>query len=187
LSNQVLEHVWNHKHFFSEHARVLKNGGIGIHLFPLKHYIYEGHLLIPFAHRITDWFLLKSYIALLSKFRLGAYKSHNNLSIDEYSEMHADYMTFYTNYLFYSEAINAVKQANMRPSLKYTADFYWHKLRQLFRWNTRIYLGEHKRAGLLYSLVNHSLKYVSCITLFIEKIILTSASSRLKSHISLFK
>lgn len=169
LSNQVVEHVWDHRHFFLENARVLRQGGIGAHLFPLKHYIYEGHLLIPFVHRIKDWYLLKSYIAFLSRLGFGAYKRHNNLSINEYSERHADYMTFFTNYLSYSDAISIVKQAKLRPSLKYTVDFYWHKLRQLCRQSLIVDLGEHRRSGALYSLANHSLKYVSCITLFVEK------------------
>ena len=169
LSNQVLEHVWDHQFFFFENARVLKQGGSGVHLFPLKHYFYEGHLLIPFAHKIADWYLLKSYISIMSWLGFGAYKAHNNLSIEKYSEMHADYITFYTNYISYSEAIRIVKQAQLRPSLKYTADFYWHKLRQVLKQNTLIDLGEHKRAGALYSIANHSLKFISCITLFVEK------------------
>jgi SAM-dependent methyltransferase len=168
LSNQVLEHVWDHEHFFSEHYRVLKQGGCGAHLFPLKHYVYEGHLLIPFVHRISDWHLLKTYIKFMSKIGIGKYQAGQD-SIDEFSERHADYMTFYTNYLTYSEAMSIVKQAQLRPSLKYTADFYLHKLRQVFKREVLIDLGRHKRSGLFYSLVNHSLKYVSSITLFVEK------------------
>ena len=168
ISNQVLEHVWDHQHFFSEHRRVLKKGGCGAHLFPLKHYVYEGHLLMPFVHRISDWYLLKSYIKFMSKIGIGAYQAGQG-SIDEYSERHADYMTFYTNYLSYSELMTVVKQAQLRPSLKYTADYYLHKLRQVFKRKVRIDLGRHKRSGLFYSLTNHSLKYVSGITLLVEK------------------
>ncbi|MEQ1527274.1 MAG: class I SAM-dependent methyltransferase [Gallionella sp.] len=168
LSNQVLEHVWDHQHFFSEHSRVLKKGGSGVHLFPLKHYIYEGHLLIPFVHRISDWYLLKTYIKLMNKIGIGAYQK-GQVSLEEYSEKHADYMTFYTNYLSYSELMRIVKQAQLRPSLKYTVDYYLHKLRQVFKRNVLLDLGWHKRTGLLYSFTNHGLKYVSGITLFVEK------------------
>lgn len=168
ISNQVLEHVWDHQHFFEEHSRVLKGGGCGVHLFPLKHYIYEGHLLIPFVHRISDWHFLKTYIKFMSKIGLGKYQK-GQVSLDEFSEKHADYMTFYTNYLSYSVLMTIVKQAQLRPSLKYTADFYWHKLRQVFRQKEQIDLGAHKQAGVFYSLANHSFKYVSSITLFIEK------------------
>jgi SAM-dependent methyltransferase len=168
ISNQVLEHVWDHHHFFMEHSRVLKKGGCGVHLFPLKHYIYEGHLLIPFVHRISDWFLLKTYIKFMSKIGIGKYQK-GQVSLEEFSERHADYMTFYTNYLSYSELMAVVKQAQLRPSLKYTADFYWHKLRQVFKCEVCIDLGYQRRTGILYSLTNHGLKFVSGITLFVEK------------------
>lgn len=168
LSNQVLEHVWDHQHFFSEHFRVLKNRGCGAHLFPLKHYVYEGHLLIPFVHRITDWYLLNTYIKFMNKIGVGKYQK-GGISIDEYSERHADYMTFYTNYLTYSEAMDVVKEAKLRPSLKFTTDFYLHKLRQVFKRKMLIDLGLYKQSGLFYTLTNHSLKYVSSITLFVEK------------------
>lgn len=129
LSNQVLEHVWDHDHFFRENYRVLKKGGCGAHLFPLKHYIWEGHLLIPFVHRISDWFALESYICFMSKLGFGKFREQKDtFSIDEFSEKHADYMTFFTNYLSHSELMTIVKQSRLRPSLKYTADFYLHKL-----------------------------------------------------------
>src|SRR5262249_6418792 len=50
--NQVLEHVADHRLFFRELGRVLRPGGISIHVFPLKECIYEPHVFIPFAHRI---------------------------------------------------------------------------------------------------------------------------------------
>lgn len=168
ISNQVLEHVWDHKQFFSEHSRVLKKGGGGAHLFPLKHYVYEGHLLIPFVHRISDWYLLESYIKFMSKIGIGAYQA-GQVSIDEYSVRHADYMTFYTNYLSYPELMAIVKQTQLRPSLKYTADYYLHKLRQVLKREVQINIGGHRRSGLFYSITNHSLKYVSSITLLVEK------------------
>jgi SAM-dependent methyltransferase len=169
LSNQVLEHVWDHQQFFSEHFRVLKQGGCRAHLFPLKHYIYEGHLLIPFVHRISDWYFLKAYIGLMSKLGLGKYRKQKNLSIDEFSERHADYMTFFTNYLSHSELMAIVKRSHLRPSLRYTVDFYRHKLRQVFGREMIIDLGQRRRSGLAYWFGNHCLKYVSSITLFIEK------------------
>lgn len=168
VSNQVLEHVWGHHHFFSEHSRVLKNGGKGVHLFPLKHYIYEGHLHIPFVHRISDWHFLRSYIKFMSKLGWGKYKKEG-VSLDDFSCQHADYMNFYTNYLSYSELFNIVKRSQLRPSLKYTADFYWHKLRQIFKRDALIDLGLGKRSGLLYLFLNHGFKYISSVTLYLEK------------------
>lgn len=169
ISNQVLEHVWDHQFFFLEHSCVLKKGGLGAHLFPLKHYIYEGHLLIPFVHRISDWHLLKNYIKFMSKIGFDKYRK-GKVSLDEFSELHADFMTFYTNYLSYSELMAIIKRAQLRPSLKYTADYCKHKLRQIFKREVQINLGGYKRSGLINSPTNHSLKYVSCITLLAEKL-----------------
>jgi len=168
ISNQVLEHVWDHNHFFKEHSRVLKKGGCGVHLFPLIHYIYEGHLLIPFVHRISDWHLLNGFIKFMSKIGFGKYR-RDLVSLDEFSERHADYMTFYTNYLSYSELMAVVKQAQLRPSLKYTVDFYLHKLRQVLKLEQIVDLGASRQSGILYWLTNHLLKYISCITLFVDK------------------
>ena len=169
VSNQVLEHVWDHPKFFAEHYRVLKAGGRGAHLFPLKHYIHEGHLLMPFVHRISDWFFLKTYISFMSRLGIGKFRGQKQTCIDDYAERHADYMTFYTNYLSYAELMAIVKQSRLRPSLRYTVDFYLHKLRQLLRREMIVDLGQRKHSGLAYLFGNHCLKYVSSITLFVEK------------------
>lgn len=169
LSNQVLEHVWDHTRFFAEHYRVLKTGGRGAHLFPLKHYIYEGHLKIPFAHRISDWFFLKAYISYMSRLGIGKFRGQKKSCIDDYAESHADYMTFYTNYLSHAELMAIVKQSRLRPSLRYTVDFYLHKFRQLFGRAVIIDLGQRKRSGFANLFASHCLKYVSSITLFVEK------------------
>lgn len=170
----MLEHVWDHQRFFSEHVRALKQGGCGEHLFPLKHYIYEEHLLIPFVHRVSDWYFLKAYIRLMRKLGFGKYRKHKNIGIDELSEMHADCMTFFTNYLSHSELMAIVKKSQLRPFLRYTVNFYMHKLKQLFGREMIIDLGQCRRSGLAYWFGNHCLKYVLSITLFVEKKILTT-------------
>jgi ubiquinone/menaquinone biosynthesis C-methylase UbiE len=169
ISNQVLEHVNDHSYFFHEHYRVLKSKGAGVHLFPLKHYVYEGHLLLPFVHRISDWNFLKFYIKLLSKVGLGKYSKEGPWSIEEFSEMHADFMTFYVNYISKGELFKIVKNAQMRPSLQYTRDFYLHKIRNLFVDSQVIELRWGQTSGFSYWLLNNILKYISSITLFVEK------------------
>ena len=174
ISNQVLEHVNNHSHFFHEHHRVLKSNGAGVHLFPLKHYVYEGHLLLPFVHRISDWYLLKIYIKFFSKVGLGKFRKRGQESINEFSERHADYMTFYVNYLSKGELFKIVKNAQMRASLQYTPRFYLYKLRSLFGHSRGIDLSG-KTPGFLSCILTIILKYISSITLFIEKKIHISA------------
>ncbi len=52
VSNQVIEHVPDLDLVVRETARVLKPGGICIHLFPDRSVWFEGHASIPFLH----WF-----------------------------------------------------------------------------------------------------------------------------------
>jgi SAM-dependent methyltransferase len=57
ISNQVLEHVNDFDHFFSENKRVLKMGGSMIHCFPVKNIIVEPHLFLPLIHRMPHRFI----------------------------------------------------------------------------------------------------------------------------------
>ena len=41
LSNQVMEHVADHDRVFAETNRVLRDGGYAVHLFPLKHCVWD--------------------------------------------------------------------------------------------------------------------------------------------------
>src|SRR4029077_19734744 len=71
VSNQVLEHVRDFDDFFEQTHRVLKPGCVSPHLFPLKNYIYEGHIFVPFAHRIQEHELAVSYLRLMHHLGFG--------------------------------------------------------------------------------------------------------------------
>jgi SAM-dependent methyltransferase len=171
VSNQVLEHVRDHARFFRENARVLRNGGFAVHLFPLGHYLYETHLNLPFVHWIGDHDLLYRYIRFLSRLGLGKYRSSrrvSGVSLDEYSERHADYLYHYTSYLSQTQALGLARTAGLRASYRYTPYFYAAKLRSLLRLSPR-YLYPHRRSGILTWLGTLILRHVSCITLFLQK------------------
>lgn len=62
ISTSVLEHVQNKNEVFMEMNRVLKKGGMGLHLYPSKWYLpYEPHVYIPFMNflwpRCPRWYL----------------------------------------------------------------------------------------------------------------------------------
>lgn len=171
ISNQVVEHVLDHELFFSEIYRTLKVGGGSVHLFPLKSYIYEGHLKLPVVHRISDYDFKIAYIKFLSRLGVGKFKEHKrkySVTLNEYAERHADYMFFYTNYLSFSEVLKLCKRHNLRASFRYTKEFYINKLRSIFGLNSRLDYS-YKRSGFIDLLATHILKYVSSVTLYLQK------------------
>lgn len=171
VSNQVGEHVEDHNLFFSEIYRILKKGGFSVHLFPLKHYVWEGHLYLPFVHRIMNYDLLLTYIRLLSRVGLGKYKIHkkiNGVDLNTYTERHADYMHYFTNYLSYNELLRLTKKYKLRTSFKYTQEFYTKKLRSMLSLKNR-YEYSKKRYGFIDWILVFILKYINCITVFLEK------------------
>lgn len=170
VSNQVLEHVADHDVLFGEIRRTLRDGGFSVHLFPLIHYIQEGHIYIPLAHRIRRYGLLRSYIALMSRLGFGAYRAHQRkygMTIQQYAEEHADYLTFMTNYMTARQLLAATKRNGLRADFRYTTSFYTAKLRAIFRRPQRLLYSEPRpwRDALAFLL----LKRVSSITLVLEK------------------
>ena len=137
----------------------------------MRHYVYEGHLHLPLVHKILSYDILYSYIKCLSRLGLGKYKLHKNttgISLDEYTKAHADYMCFNTNYLFYTETLKLSKKYSFRGSFKYTQEFYGNKLRSLLRLKPK-YIYKTNRSSLFDWVAIYVLKYISSVTLFLEK------------------
>ncbi len=171
VTNQVLEHVRDHAFFFAELHRTLKDGGISVNLFPLRHCVHEGHLRLPFVHRFRHADLRRAYIQLLSRFGLGKYPSHHRkygLSLGQYTQMHADYIEFMTNYLTWREVLALAKRAQLRGSFRYTQEFYFRKLRDLAHLPPRFVYRRNRNALADWAWA-YALKYASSITLFLEK------------------
>jgi len=53
-SNQVFEHIEDLGPAVAELARVTKPSGVHLHVFPTKERIIEGHLGVPFIHRLPE-------------------------------------------------------------------------------------------------------------------------------------
>ncbi|MBP1600243.1 MAG: hypothetical protein H6Q06_394 [Acidobacteria bacterium] len=172
VSNQVCEHVSDHDHFFAQIRRTLRTGGFSVHLFPLVNCLWEGHLELPFVHWIRHWDLLNAYIKLLSRLGLGAFRTHRRLfgsSLDDYARRHADYVHYCTNYISYGQALRLAKRTRMRASFRYTQEFYRRRLRSLLGMTPEFeYRAERSAAADWCS--SFFLKYVSSITLFLEKL-----------------
>ena len=148
---------------------MLSNKGYSIHLFPLKHYLYEGHLHLPLVHKILNHDFLVSYIKFLSRLSLGKFRHYKtSISLDEYAEKHADYMCFFTNYLSYSDVLKLGKKHCLRTSFKYTENYYTSKLASILGLEAK-YLYKNNKSSLMEWLSIHSLKYISSATLILYK------------------
>ena len=170
VSNQVFEHVRDHQHLLRQLHRTLRDDGISLHLFPLGDNFMEGHIHIPFAHWIKSHGLLKAYIKFMSRFGFGSFKSHRDkysMSMDYYSEEHADYIYFMTNYLNSKKVLSLCKDADLRADFRYTKQFYFRKVRSVFRMSN----------GFNYSMPSPFrdavmflfFKRIASVTLFIQK------------------
>ena len=164
----MLEHVQRADHFFNEHSRVLINGGKGFHLFPLKNYIYEGHLRLPWVHRIKSWDAVYKYIRFLSRLGLGKFPRHAEVygvSVDEYSRQHADYMYFWTYYRSEWEFLNEIRKSGLRGSFRLSSMFYAQKILSLMKLRPLMVYSTKER----FFSGAKILKYISSITLSVEK------------------
>ena len=137
ISNQVMEHVFDHDFSLQQIKRVLTENGVSIHLFPLKNCIVDGHLSLPFVHWISNWDLLFEFIKVCSIFGLGKYKKFfpngTDANLMDFCRKHTDYMIYETNYLHLTEIYKLAKRNKMRCSFRYTEEYYLNKLRQVTR------------------------------------------------------
>jgi SAM-dependent methyltransferase len=166
-SNQVLEHVRNYPLFFSEARRTLCADGTSINLFPVANSIIEWHIRLPFAHRINNFGFLRWYLRFFSRFGLGfGFEKYENL--DQYAEEYADYLLLFTNYLSMGDILQIAKQERLRATFYYTPLFYKIKL---IKHSDEQLLKSYRKVE--FTLANHLschlLKYISSITLVLEK------------------
>lgn len=155
-SNQVLEHVKDADFFFSQIHRVLREDGVCYHLFPLKNYIMEGHVSAPLAHRFINHDTQVRWIRLMQK--LGFSQGRD-------PEDAADSLLYYTHYRTRAEVLSIVKRAELRPSFRYTPQYFTAKLRSVLHLEPR-YLYCNGHTGWLTS---KCLSCISSITLRAEK------------------
>lgn len=173
FSNQVMEHVFDQELFLKEIRRTMKDYGYSFHLYPLRHYLYEGHLLIPFAHKFQSWTTTYYWIKWASFWGVGTYRKQkrNDMasSIKEYAERHADYLAYQVNYQTLKQINATAKRNRLKPSFDFTYLYYKQKLRYLLK---RPPMEEYHKKDIRSSKNSFYfifLKYVSGITLVLKK------------------
>jgi len=162
ISNQVLEHVVDPAFFFREVSRCLKPDGISIHLFPLKNVIWEDHVCIPLAHRITNPTFIRTMAKIFFKERALAIPGGKER---EFGECAADYIRKYTRYMTHREAKRFTADAGLVASFDYTLRFYTSKLSSM-RNREPVYF--YPKTPTLDNLSYWFARYVSSVTLVLR-------------------
>jgi SAM-dependent methyltransferase len=172
VSNHVIEHVSDLDFVFSEIRRVLKDGGVSLHLFPLGHYVYEGHFFMPFVHWFKDHDAIRGFARMASRWGWGLYRRERKLGsqedLDHYAERLADFLVHDCNYMTHGQVLDLAKRHHLRCSFRHTEHFYTNKLRLLFNRTPRYHF-DPPRHALLHSALVMLLMWISSITVRLEK------------------
>lgn len=93
-SDQVMEHVQDHASVLAEISRVLKPGGVSLHIFPSKWKPIECHVYVPFggAFRNRNWLRLWALLGIRNSYQMG-------MSAMEVVRLNHEYLHSGTNYL----------------------------------------------------------------------------------------
>ena len=102
FSDQVLEHVQDHERAFSEICRVMRPGGLSLHIFPAKLAPLEGHVFVPLAGAIQNhsWLTFWAWLQLREPSQKG--KGFREVADENYV-----YLKNRTRYLSKSEIVEA--------------------------------------------------------------------------------
>ncbi len=94
ISSQVLEHVMDYAATFREIRRVLKPGGISLHVFPSRLVLIEPHVFVPLASIIRNpaWLRLWAQLGIRNGYQTGKPPR-------EVAAINCDYLHAHTNYL----------------------------------------------------------------------------------------
>jgi SAM-dependent methyltransferase len=106
VSHQVFEHVQRPEVACRELARILRPGGLSIHVFPSRHRLIEPHVYVPLAsfYRSPWWLLLWAKLGVRNEYQVG-------LSSREAFDRNSDFLHDETNYLTRSEILHVFAAA----------------------------------------------------------------------------
>lgn len=94
VSHQVLEHVQNYDEVLLEIRRVLKAGGVSIHIFSSRYTPIEPHAYVPLATivRSMSWLKFWAYLGIRNEYQKA-------LPARKVAELNHEYLHTCTNYL----------------------------------------------------------------------------------------
>ncbi len=93
VSDEVFEHVQDYGQALAELRRVMRPGGVALHVFPSGWRLLEGHVFVPLAGVIQGSWYLKfwAWLGIRNQFQKG-------LSWREVASLNRDYLKAGTNY-----------------------------------------------------------------------------------------
>jgi SAM-dependent methyltransferase len=94
VSDQVFEHVMDYPGTLAELQRVMKPGGVFIHMFPSRYRVIEPHVFVPFGTiiRAPSWLRLWASLGIRNSFQKGQPAA-------EVARFNRNYLTTRTHYL----------------------------------------------------------------------------------------
>lgn len=170
ITNQVLEHVHDHKFLFKEIYRCLNSNGVNINLFPLREVLWEGHAFMPVVHKIKNLKVRRLFILFFA--RLGLNKQyhqgksrHGWNSIEEFASTFAHILETDTNYITLRQLRKLADETKFQVSFKYTKNFFISKLNSMISIRSYNYHAIKYLDFICFSLC----KYLSSVTVILTK------------------
>lgn len=149
ISNQVMEHVFDHWKILTEMDRLLAPKGQLVLCFPTEEIIVEPHLKLPFIHRIKRFPLaLETYLSIAHFLKIGQAKRSKGTR-REWVKERSNYLYKNTNY------IKAKDFQNLLVRLGFQYEDLSHKIledRFELNWVERVFfrlIGARRVTGLL--------------------------------------
>lgn len=117
VSNQVFEHVQDYPTAIAESHRVLKPGGIAMHLFPPRWKPIEPHVFVPLAGAIQHyrWLQIWAFLGVRNEFQ-------SDMPANDVARHNHTYLHDHTNYL--STAQLHAEFARWFDNVRFAEDIY---------------------------------------------------------------
>jgi SAM-dependent methyltransferase len=133
-SNSVFEHVQDHDLALREIARILRPGGLSIHIFPARYSLIEPHMFVPFGGIIRNpyWYRLWASLGVRNRFQ-------HDMSAAEVAKANLRYSQTGINYLPVDTLLKIARlyfaEATLAPQL-WTIGSFRHPLVRMpvLRW-----------------------------------------------------